>query len=611
MTPTSSQPVPAWDSLRSAARRLEEQGQLEQAVILYGRASAWDDMALLLTELERHAQAGNTWLRFLPAVPVAASSLSPLEIDAVRRASAAYQKAHLFDAAASLLINLGDTQGAIDVLEAAGMKADVELVRSGSPLPDNPWPTGKLSNLSPPGAREDNDPTNELRPPAAPQHARSDPGVLAAKRAHVERAIEALMGVAMDDPHFLDACDQVAKLAWEHGLMSVRVAMFLEPLLTEPLELRMEDADTLYTLGRLYERIGLHEKASIAYAHALALQPKHRAASMRSARLKNPQIDPIQAVEDAFSNTIENSEPSQADRQSLEEAVSHSTFEFNLGPIEPGSTVADRFVILQALGEGGCGVVFKAHDQRRDDDIALKVLRAGSSEHRAVKRFQREMEISAKLSHPNIVKTWDSGVWRNLHWIAMEVLDGLDLGGLIRRIGRPLPVGPSTTLIQQALWGLSYAHSVGVVHRDIKPSNIFVLRGTHNVKVLDFGLALAVDKSRFTRTGTTVGSPRYMAPERLRGGNETGPWTDLYSIGVVLYRMLTATMPFKNTDLAPLLEEVATVDPPPASALNPAIPPELDAIVARLLAKRPDERYRDAREVLKDLEPFAPDPPKP
>ena len=605
VTPTSSQPIPAWRTLRSAARRLEEEGKLEEAVILYGRASAWDDMALLLTELERHADAGNTWLRYLPAVPVVPAALGPREVDAVRRASACYERARLFDAAAALLVNLGDTLPAIDLLDRAGMRVDANLVRTGQQLPDNPWPSGRISNRPPPGAREDTDPTNELKVPAE-AHGRSDPGVLAARRAHIIRAMDALMSVAVGDPHYLDAADQVARLAWEHGLMSVRVAMFVDPFLLGRIELRPEDADTLYTLGRLYERIGLNEKASMAYTHALVLQPKHRAAAMRSARLMNPAVDPIEAVADAFSSTIENSEPSQADREELAARVSNSTFEFNLGPISVGSTVAGRFTILSPLGEGGCGVVFKAYDRRREEDLALKVLRAGSSEHRAVKRFQREMEISAKLSHPNIVKTWDSGVWRNLHWIAMEVLDGLDLGGLLRRINRPLPMAPCVTLIRQALWGLSYAHSVGVVHRDIKPSNIFVLRGTHDVKVLDFGLALAVDKSRFTRTGTTVGSPRYMAPERLRGGVKTGPWTDLYSLGVVMFRMLTATMPFKNTDLAPLLEEVATVDPPPVSALNPSVSPELDLIVAQLLAKQPEQRYRDARDVLRDLEGIMP-----
>ena len=606
LTPTSSQPIPVWDSLRTAARRLEEKGQLEEAVVLYGRASAWEDMAVLLTELERHAEAGNTWLRFLPAVPVPATALGPQEVEAVRQASTCYERARLFDAAAGLLVNLGEPLAAVDVLERAAITVDADLVRTGQELPDNPWPAGKLCNRPPPGAREDTDSTNELHAPAEAGHGRSDPGVLAAKRAHIGRAVHALMSVAVDDPHYLDAADQVARLTWEHGLMSVRVARFLEPLLVGSVSLTQEQADTLYTLGRLYERIGLHEKAGMSYAHTLALNPKHRAAGMRSARLNNPQVDPIEAVADAFSNTIENSEPSQADRDELNARVSHSTFEFNLGPLEPGSTVADRFVILSALGEGGCGVVFRANDQRREEEVALKVLRAGSSEHRAVQRFQREMEISARLSHPNIVRTWDSGVWRNLHWIAMEVLDGLDLGGLLRRIARPLPVAPTVALVRQILWGLSYAHSVGVVHRDIKPSNIFVMRGTHSVKVLDFGLALAVDKSRFTRTGTTVGSPRYMPPERLRGREKSGPWSDLYSVGVVMYRMLTATMPFKNTELAPLLQEVFDVTPPPPSALNPVIPPELDLVVAQLLAKEPSQRYRDARDVLRDLEPIAP-----
>ena len=605
-TPPIIESTPSRDSLRAAARALEEEGQLEEAVVLYSRASAWDDMALLLSELERHTEAGNSWLRVLPAVPVAARSLSPREVTAVRQAAACYERARLFDAAAALLVNIGDTLPAIDLLEGAGNRVDADLVRTGQPLPDNPWPDGKLSNRPPPAARDDRDSTHELRAPGGLPPDHSDSGALATRRAHVEEAVDALMSIAGDDPHYLDAAAQVARLSWEHGLMSVRVAMFLEPLLEGPLPIQPEHADTLYTLGRLYERIGLHEKAAMSYSNALAIQPKHRAAAMRLARLKNPAMDPIEAVADAFSNTIETSGSSQADQEELAARVSHSTFEFNLGPLEAGSIVADRFVIQSALGEGGCGVVFRANDQLREEEVALKVLRAGSSEHRAVKRFQREMEISARLSHPNIVNTWDSGVWRNLHWIAMEVLDGLDLGVLLKRIARPLPVAPTITLIRQALWGLSYAHSVGVVHRDIKPSNIFVLRGSHSVKLLDFGLAVAVDKARFTRTGTTVGSPRYMPPERLRGREKAGPWSDLYSIGVVMYRMLTATMPFKNTELAPLLREVIEVTPPPPSSLNPLIPPELDLIVSQLLAKHTTQRYRDARAVLRDLEPIAP-----
>ena len=574
-TPTSSQPIPVWDSHRAAARRLEQQGRLEEAIVLYGRAAAWDDMATLLTELERYAEAGNTWLRYLPAVPVLASTLGPQEIEAVRQAADCYERSGLFDAAAGLLVKLEE-------------------------------PGGKLCNRPPPGAREDTDSTNERRAPGAAGPGAGHPGALAADRRHVGKAVDALMSMAVTDPHYPDAAAQVARMTWEHGLMSVRVARFLEPMLVGPVAVLPQHADTLYTLGRLYERIGLHEKAAMAYAHALALEPKHRAAGMRSARLKNPRIDPIEAVADAFSSTIDASEPPQADREELAARVSDSTHEFNLGPLEPGSTVAQRFVILSALGEGGCGVVFRANDQKREEEVALKVLRTGSSEHRAVRRFEREMEISARLSHPNIVRTWDSGVWRNTHWIAMEVLDGLDLGGLLRRIARPLPVTQTITLIRQVLWGLSYAHSVGVVHRDIKPSNIFVLRGSHTVKVLDFGLALAVDKARFTRTGTTVGSPRYMPPERLRGREKSGPWSDLYSVGVVMYRMLTATMPFKNTDLAPLLQEVFEVTPPVPSAYNQLIPPELDLIVAQLLAKEPSERYRDVRDVLRDLEPIAP-----
>jgi len=584
--------------LQAKAMTYRSQGRVEDALDIYWRLSDWRPMADYLMELGRPIEAGTAWLRLLPFLPVKTAALTRGERNAAREAARCYAEGGLHLAAAGLLVNLEERDVAQQVLRAGSLDAEREALDDGEPLPGNPWPEGMVSSRPPAGARDGAD-TSEHRVRARTSGPDSE-----ATRAESVGALDALVQVPVGDAHYLDVADLVARLAFQHGLMSVRVALFLEPLISgKGLDGRQPEADTLYTLGRLLERIGFTEKASVAYAHALAIDPTHRAAGMRSARLKDPEADLMEAVGDAFSMSLEMT-ASAHDRANLSERVSTTTFEFNMGPLLPGEVVADRFELTEPLGEGGCGVVFAARDRETGDEVALKLLRPGSGELRAVKRFEREIEISRELQHPHVVETRDSGVWRELHWIAMERLDGIDLGVLLRRIGRPLPVSPAIRVLRQALAGLAHAHERGVIHRDIKPSNIFVMRRTHHVKLLDFGLALLTNATRFTRVGTTLGSPRYMAPERLRGDESIGPRSDLYALGVVSYRMLTWTMPFKEKGLEALLQEIAEVTPPPPSTVNPAVPVELDMIVAKLLAKSPEARYQTAAQVLLDLDPL-------
>ncbi len=587
--------------LRERAARYRERGRVDDALDIYWRMSDWQPMADLLMELGRPIEAGTAWLRLLPFLPVRGDTLTRAEANAAREAARCYAEGGLHLAAAGLLVNLGEREAAAQALAAGELPDARAAVLAGEPLSGNPWPDGRISSRPPAGARDGAQ--TEERPLRGARQGGLDPSAQAAREESVG-ALDALVQVPVSDPHYLDVADLVARLAFQHGLMSVRIALFLDPLLSgKGIEGRQPEADTLYTLGRLHERIGFTEKASVAYAHALAIDPTHRAAAMRGARLTHPDMDLLEVVGDAFSLSLE-MESSADDRASLVERVSTTTFEFNLGPLRTGSVIAERFRLTEPLGEGGCGVVFAATDTERDGEVALKILRTGAGELRAVTRFEREIAISRGLDHPNVVKTLDSGVWRELHWIAMERLDGIDLGVLLRRIGRPLPVRPALRVLREAAEGLDHAHERGVIHRDIKPSNIFVLRGTHHVKLLDFGLALAQNATRVTRVGTTLGSPRYMAPERLRGDERIGPWSDLYALGVVLYRMLTATMPFKEKDLPSLLQEIAEVTPLPPSSLNPNVPADLDALVEGMLAKDPDERTASASELLTALDPI-------
>lgn len=588
------------EALLAQATAYSKQGRVADTLDIYSRLSEWSTMASYLTKLGRPVEAGTTWLRLLPFLPVRGDALHGGGRSAAMEAARAYGEGGLYLASAGLLINLGARAAALEVLDAGGLEREHAAVRSGGLLPGNPWPDGKVSSRAPDGARA-NAETSEYRV------GREEEGSSGSDKADGNEsltAVEALLQVEVSDMHYLDVADLVARLSFERGLMSVKVARFLDPLLTgEGLDGRQPEADTLYTLGCLHERSGIAEQAATAFAHALAVEPTHRAAAIRLERIRNQGVDSPETVGDSFSLSME-MEPTDDDREKLRERVSTTTAEFSLGPLGPGSIVAGRFHLTEPLGEGGCGVVFAAQDEKTNEEVALKILRPGTGELRAIPRFEREIAISRALNHPNVVATKDTGVWQELHWIAMERLDGMDLGVLLRRVGRPLPVMPALRVLRAVATGLEHAHEAGVIHRDIKPSNIFVLRRTHHVKLLDFGLALVKNSPRLTRVGTTLGSARYMAPERLRGDTGIGPWSDLYALGVVLYRMLTATMPFKQKDLTSLVAEMAEITPPPPSTLNVSVPAELDVIVAQLLAKNPAARYQSATKLLEDLGPI-------
>lgn len=588
-------------SLLARATTYREQGRVDDALDIYWRLSEWATMARYLVELERPVDAGNAWLRRLPFLPVRGDALGPAEASAAREAARCFLDGGLVDSAVGMLLNLGEREAAVAILrDHDAIEADA--VDAGQPFARNPWPDGTVSSRPPPGSWEaaasrERPLTNPLatlpKPPATPV---PEPSA---------NALDAMLQVPIGDPHYIDVAELVARLALKQGRMSLPVARFLEPLMTgEGLGGRTASAEVLYTLGRLHEGIGLNEKARIAYGMALARDPQHRKASIRAERLDSDSgVVPLDLSEgdDPFSRSLE-VEASLDDQEALRQRVRSTTTEFNLGPLGPGSVIADRYELTDPIGEGGCGVVFAAQDREGGGEVAIKILREGAGELRAVARFEREIAICRDLDHPNVVALRDSGVWRKLHWIAMERLDGIDLGVLLRRVGRPLPVVPALRVLRESLLGMRHAHEHGVVHRDIKPSNIFVVRRTHDIKLLDFGLAFITNDTRFTRAGTTVGSPRYMAPERLRGDQAFGPWTDLYALGVVTYRMLTAVMPFKEKDLVALLDEIATTEPVPVRTLNANTPEALEAIVLKLMARDPEQRYRSVDAVLADLD---------
>ena len=289
------------------------------------------------------------------------------------------------------------------------------------------------------------------------------------------------------------------------------------------------------------------------------------------------------------------------------------------GPVDPtelppGSQLVHRrsFDIVDRVGEGGMGKVYRAYDPRMDRYVALKVLKLDVPEA-ARRRFRREAVIAADFSHPNLARVLDVGHSEELgiEWLTMEYLRGRDLGEIIDR-GRPVTFALMVDMLGQVLDALDYVHTRKIVHCDVKPDNIFITRDPYNrrlviVKLIDFGVCRSLDP--FERPAEISGDPRYMAPEQavLRGPLDHR--ADFYSLGVTLFEMITGRHPFDEyLDRGPeeLLALHAEVDvPAPSGWLDPATPPQLaeaiDALVRRATAKDPRERFDDAPQMKRAL----------
>ena len=263
--------------------------------------------------------------------------------------------------------------------------------------------------------------------------------------------------------------------------------------------------------------------------------------------------------------------------------------------------VDNRYRIVKPLGSGGMADVFLAHDNILDRDVALKVMSTRyASDEEFVERFKREAQSAAALSHPNIVSIFDRGSSEDgTYYIAMEYLPGGTLKDRIMR-GGALPARTAAAVALQIAEALRCAHERGVIHRDIKPHNILITE-SGDVKVTDFGIARAASSSTMTRTGSILGTAHYISPEQAMG-EPVGPASDLYSLGVVLYEMLTGELPYDaDTPLGIAMKHVNGHLRPP-TAIDPSIPAGINAVTCRLLAKDPLDRYASDAELLEDLE---------
>ncbi|MDP9401270.1 MAG: PASTA domain-containing protein [Actinomycetota bacterium] len=265
----------------------------------------------------------------------------------------------------------------------------------------------------------------------------------------------------------------------------------------------------------------------------------------------------------------------------------------------PGQLVDGRYEVVERVGTGGMADVFRADDRQLGRPVALKLLHPRFAEDaHFVERFRREASAAAGLSHPNVVGVYDRGEWEGRPYIAMEYMPGRTLKDLVDEQGQ-LPVPLAIELTVQVLRAARFAHRKGIIHRDLKPHNVMVDE-EGRAKVTDFGIARA-GASDMTQTGSLLGTAQYLAPEQAQGERVT-PATDLYSVGVLLYELLTGRVPFEAESPVTVALKHVSEPPVPPSRLNPAVPPELDAVVLRALAKDPAARFADADAFIAALE---------
>lgn len=267
--------------------------------------------------------------------------------------------------------------------------------------------------------------------------------------------------------------------------------------------------------------------------------------------------------------------------------------------IEKGQMINDRYEIIKSIGEGGMANVYLAYDTILDRRVAIKVLRGDlSNDEKFVRRFQREALSASSLSHPNIVEMYDVGEDNGIYYIVMEYIEGKTLKQLIKKRGA-LTLSEAIDIMLQITDGISQAHDSYIIHRDLKPQNIMI-KEDGTIKITDFGIAMALNSTQLTQTNSVMGSVHYLPPEQASGKGSTIR-SDIYSMGILFYEILTGTLPFKGDNAVEIALKQMRDEIPSVRKKNPAIPQSVENVILKATAKNPKNRYSDAKEMHADL----------
>jgi len=275
------------------------------------------------------------------------------------------------------------------------------------------------------------------------------------------------------------------------------------------------------------------------------------------------------------------------------------TLEMPSGELARGSTFASRFEVVEKLGKGGMGQVYRVFDRKTDEEVALKLLNPEvSSDKKTIERFRNELKLARKISHKNICRMYDLNEEQGTQYITMEYVPGEDLKNTILRVGH-LSVGKAVSVAKQACEGLMEAHRLGVVHRDLKPQNIMIDK-EGNVRIMDFGIARSLIKKGITGTGLIIGTPEYMSPEQAEM-KEVDQRSDIYSLGVILYEMVTGRVPFEGETPLSVAMKHKSEEPPDPREVNAQVPEGLSRVILKCMEKKRENRHQNAEALLSEL----------
>ena len=632
-----------------AARAFERERRVDDAVRAYRQAGEWGEAGRVLFGEQRYREAAAVLLEGVPDGVRRGERPGEDVVRLLRSAAVAFHRAGDAVASASLYARLGERDRAADVLRRAGRNAEAVRVLQGQALAGDPLlqsgparaasvPRASVPRASVPGASVPRGPSRTPRPGLIPPTT-------------VEGALALLMTRASHEPGYADAARRAVGLAWSNDVLGFELDQWLAPWVRGGMLLPHGTADLrpLFQLATLYQRKDMPEAAEKALEAVLRLDPglveaQELLAELRAQRHGGGAEELARILEEdrSFHGGPERRErgefaplpslPSLPDLPSLsqidlqqtptrpaagpadEAEITTRTLTIepvpeDESPLDPrsikaGDLIAGRYTVDRLLGRGGMGVVLRVTDTMLEEDVAMKIIAKPDGTDRDVARFKEEMKICRRLVHPSIVRVFEFGAWRGNHFLTMELLDGHDLERMIARAGGPLDPLVVLPLMIQACDGLAAAHKQGVIHRDIKPPNLFVIDEGKTLKVMDFGIAKAGAERdhSLTATGTLVGSPYYIAPERLRGDEDVGPASDLYSLGVVLYQALTGNLPFRGPELPALFNQHLNVIPDTPASRNPRLPESLSEVIMKLLEKRPEDRYPSCRALRRALE---------
>ncbi len=281
-------------------------------------------------------------------------------------------------------------------------------------------------------------------------------------------------------------------------------------------------------------------------------------------------------------------------------ALPTQTMETTSIELARGALVVDRYEVLEELGSGGMGKVYRVYDRKLQEEAALKMIRPEiAADRKTIERFKNELKMARKVAHPHVCRMYDLGEDKGLYFIAMEYVAGEDLKSFVRRSGH-LTSGKAVAIARQVCSGLAEAHRFGVIHRDLKSSNIMIDR-EGNARIMDFGIARTFESKEITGLGIIIGTAEYMSPEQAQG-QKVDLRTDLYALGVILYEMVTGRVPFEDELTLNILRKHELEQPRPPKNLNPEIPDGLNRLILRCLEKSALRRYQNAGDLGRDLE---------